>query len=287
VSAPAAIRPGAWAAALAALEGGAISPSIAMARLLLSGDPPTPDRLDALAAAEPVFAGLAELGRAQADGLQRLAGIAAAGIDPEGEDMVAATAALFDRMAAASPEAAVAFYSLGDPALLDRATAELAGVVRDWAPVAGRDMVDLGCGIGRLAAALASEAASVVAIDVSAAMVAEAERRTGPLGVRVVQGSGRDLAVLGDASCDLLVAADSFPYLVRAGLADGHVAEAARVLRPGGDLMVFNWSYRGDDAADLADARALAAQHGFAVVRAGERPFAIWDGTGFHLRRTA
>jgi len=280
-------RPDAWAGPLAALAAGAISPPIAMARLLLSGDPPTPARLDALAAAEPVFAPLADLGRAQAAGLERLAGIAAAGIDPEGEDMVAATAALFDRMAAASPEAAVAFYSLGDPALLDRATAELAGVVRDWAPVAGRDVVDLGCGIGRLAAALAGEAASVVAIDVSAAMVAEAEARTAALGVRVVQGSGRDLKVLADASTDLIVAADSFPYLVRAGLADRHVAEAARVLRPGGDLLVFNWSYRGDDAADRADARGLGDAHGFDLVRAGETPFAIWDATGYHLRRRA
>jgi len=280
-------RPQAWAAALAALEAGAISAPIAAARLLLSGDPPTPDRLDALAAAEPVFGPLAALGRAQADGLERLAGIAAAGIDPEGEDMVAATARLFDRMAAASPEAAVAFYSLGDPALLTRATAELATVVRGWAQVAGRDVVDLGCGIGRLAAALAGEARSMVAIDVSAAMVAEAEARTGALGVRVIQGSGRDLGVLGDESCDLLIAADSFPYLVRAGLAEAHVAEAARVLRPGGDLLVFNWSYRGDDATDRAEAQALAARHGFAVVRAGETPFAIWDATGYHLRRPA
>ena len=277
--------PAAWVPALGELKAGRLSPEVAMARLLLSGDPPTPERLRALAEDEPDFGPLAALGAAQAEGLTRLADIAASGIDPEGEDMVAATAALFDRMAAASPEAAVAFYSLGDPALLDRTTAELAAVVRAWAPVTGRAVADLGCGIGRLAVALASDAGDVVAIDVSAAMVAEAGRRTAGLGVRVVQGSGRDLAVLDNGSIDLLVAADSFPYLVRAGLTERHVAEAARVLRPGGDLLVFNWSYRGDPAADEAEARALAAAHGFQVLRAGETPFAIWDATGFHLRR--
>ena len=82
-------------------------------------------------------------------------------------------------------------------------------------------------------------------------------------------------------------AADCFPFLVQAGgdLLDRQVAEFARVLRPGGDLLVFNWSYRGDDAADIADAHALAARHGFGVLHAGARPFAIWDGRGFQLRR--
>ena len=55
-----------------------------------------------------------------------------------------------------------------------------------------------------------------------------------------------------------------------------------RALRPGGDLLVFNWSYRGDPARDEAEARATP---GFDVLRAGERPFRIWDGVGFHLRR--
>ena len=40
-------------------------------------------------------------------------------------------------------------------------------------------------------------------------------------------------------------------------------------------------------AADIADARRLAAAHGFDVVRAGETPFTIWDGVGFHLRRAS
>lgn len=75
---------------------------------------------------------------------------------------------------------------------------------------------------------------------------------------------------------------DSFPYLVRAGVLDAQLSEIARMLRPGGDLLVFNWSYRGDEAADAAEAAGAA---GFTCLRSGERPFSIWDASGFHLRR--
>lgn len=80
-----------------------------------------------------------------------------------------------------------------------------------------------------------------------------------------------------------MLAVDSFPYLVRAGVLEPQLAEFARVLRPGGDLLVFNWSYRGDEAADAAEA---AGAPGFTCLRSSERPFKIWDATGFHLRRT-
>jgi ubiquinone/menaquinone biosynthesis C-methylase UbiE len=148
----------------------------------------------------------------------------------------------------------------------------------------------LGCGIGRVALALADEASSVVGVDVSAGMVAEAARRAGDRArVRFVQGSGRDLAMLASGSADLLLAVDSWPFLVPAGpdVVAVMAAEVARVLAPGGDWLVFNWSYRGDAAQDMAEAHAAAAAHGLQLLRAGERPFAIWDGVGFHFRRPA
>ncbi len=280
-------------AVLARCRAGEISPQIALAQMVIGGMLPSPDLLADLAGQEapgsPVIQ-LAALAEAQRDRLSALERVAASGIDPIGDDPVTATAALFDRLAATAPEAAVAFYSLGDPALLDGATAELVGVIRDWVRVDGRDVLDLGCGIGRVALALADEALSVLGVDVSAGMVEEARRRgAGLAGVRFEQGNGRDLAGLDDASIDLMLAVDSFPYLVRAGedLVRSHLAEAARVLRPGGALLVFNWSYRGDLALDMADACHLGPLHGFTVQRVGERPFRIWDGSGFHLVRAA
>lgn len=274
---------------LARCAAGAISPEIALAQLLLSGDPPDPAALAARAEPGPLarLAGLAEQHR---DRLNDLGALARAGFDPAGEDPVANSAALFDRLAQDAPEAGVAFYSFGDPAALARATDELVAVIRDWADPAGRRVVDLGCGIGRVALALADDASSVIGVDVSAGMVAEATRRAnGRANVRFVQGNGRDLRMLPDASAELLLAVDSWPFLVPAGpeAVAGVTAEVARVLAPGGDWLLFNWSYRGDPAQDVAEAREAAAAHGLELLRAGERPFAIWDGIGFHFRRLA
>jgi hypothetical protein len=63
------------------------------------------------------------------------------------------------------------------------------------------------------------------------------------------------------------------------------MAEAARALRTGGSLIVFNWSYRGDVGCDAAEAARLAAANGFEVARSAERPFMIWDAAGFQLVR--
>lgn len=196
---------------------------------------------------------------------------------------VKAFAAAFDRAATLSPEGSVALYSLGDPALLSAATSELLGWLADRGLLgAGRSMLDLGCGIGRLAGPAAGSVASVVGADVSGRMLAEARRRWHDRrNLLFVRTSGRDLAAFADRSFDLLVAVDSFPYMVAAGLAARHVEEAGRVLRPGGDLVIFNFSYRGDIAADRTD---LLGRPGFRTIVDGARGLAIWDAPAFHLR---
>ncbi len=64
-----------------------------------------------------------------------------------------------------------------------------------------------------------------------------------------------------------------------------HVREAARVLRTGGVLLIFNVSYRGDPHADRAELDALAAPAGLRLERAGERPCRLWDAPLFQLRK--
>jgi ubiquinone/menaquinone biosynthesis C-methylase UbiE len=198
---------------------------------------------------------------------------------------------MFDRAVGRHAEASVALYALGNPALLREATAEIVRQMRDWELLGrGRDLLDIGCGIGRFEEALAGAAASVIGIDVSAGMVEAARTRCAGLpNVRLLQCSGRDLASFADASFDLVFSVDAFPYLVQSGmsLAERHVAEAARVLRPGGDLLILNFSYRGDLAAVRADVARLAAASGVVVARDGARPFALWDGAAFHLRKSA
>ena len=278
---------------------GTISPEVALCRLLLGGG--TVEGIAATLSArrpEPPTApwrAMDRLLRARAAPLERLAAeIAANGADhaalADGPDAAAARiAAFFDRAVAHSPEASVALYSLGDPAILASATAE----VVDWLDAEnflppGADVLDLGCGIGRLAAALSPRCRSVLALDVSAGMVAEAHRRLADRpNVRIEATEGRDLDALAPASLDLALAVDSFPYVVQLGdaAADRHVAGMGRALRPGGAAVILNLSYRGDPEADRLDAARWAARHGLDLLHAGARPFRLWDGTAFALRR--
>jgi ubiquinone/menaquinone biosynthesis C-methylase UbiE len=199
-------------------------------------------------------------------------------------------AAVFDRAARASPEGGVALYSLGNPDLLRDATAEVVARMRDWGLLGhDRAALEIGCGIGRFQEALAPDVELCVGIDISGEMIANARARcAGLANVRFMQSSGQDLAPFADASFDLVLAVDSFPYIVQAGmeLVATHVREAARVLRPGGSLLILNFSYRGDPEQDSADVSRLAAEAGFEVVRAGHRPFTLWDGAAFELRKT-
>jgi len=187
----------------------------------------------------------------------------------------ASLARAFDRLVVASPEGAVALYSLGDPALLAAATEEVLALLRAWGVIApGRRILELGCGIGRFL-----EATGAVGLDISKGMLVEARRRIP--GAPLVRGSGRDLP-FADAAFDAVLAIDAFPYIVQAGLAEIHLAEAGRVLGEGGELLVFNYAYGSEE-----EFPALAARYGFSVEIAGRRPFRTWDGSAWRLRRLA
>lgn len=108
-------------------------------------------------------------------------------------------------------------------------------------------------------------------------MIATARQRCAGIGnLRFAVGSGHDLAGVADAFCDFVLAVDVFPCVVTggAGLAARHVAEAARVLRGSGSLVILNFSYR-DDAADRRDVGVLAARACLAVLRNGRRELTL------------
>lgn len=288
--------------AIAQCLAGRISPEVALARLVLAGV--SPEEIARRLVGSPADSSGAALGRLLAerrDGIDRLLRmIAASGLDHG----VAATApeealkqmrAAFDRAVAHSPEASVAAYSLGEPATLDSATTELV----DWLGAEGLigpecDVLDLGCGIGRVAAALATRCRSVLGIDISPGMIAEAQRRHVLPNLRFAVTDGRDLSGVAELmleqgdekAVDLVLAVDSFPYLMQAGpaLAERHVADAARLLRPGGALAMLNLSYRDDPAADREDVGRWVRMFGLRLACNGERPFALWDGAAFVLR---
>jgi SAM-dependent methyltransferase len=204
----------------------------------------------------------------------------------EAED-IAHWAGAFDRAVRLSPEGSVALYSLGDPALLRAATDEVAARLGEWG-LTGRErvMLDLGCGIGRFVGALAGEMRFIVGMDISHEMLRVARERCADCSnTGFVRMNGRDLSMLADQRFDLVLAADVFPYLFGSGpsLVEAQIAEAARILKPAGSLLILNLSYREDIDADRRDLAAIADRHGLTILRSGTRDFQLWDAQTFHL----
>lgn len=285
-------------AILSAYGDGGMAPNVALARLLAAAPSEQDARAALRAARAHALPGSANAGRLGAmDVLWRdtpdayaivrsVAGLADHTHDGAGPR---AWAAVFDRAAAISPAAGVALYCLGREDLLGAATDEIVARLGDWG-LTGRKTaaLDLGCGCGRMVAALAPRVASVTGIDVSEAMARAARRRCRPHGnARVIVTAGEGLAPFPDGAFDLVLAVDVFPYLVASAgdLAAAHVADAGRVLAPGGSLVILNYSYRGDRRRDENDVRALAERYGFFVVRIAHDDFMLWDGATFHLER--
>ncbi len=277
--------------ALARYLAGEISAEIALMQLLLAAgarEPLTECLQRLTATGRKPFVRLARLAIEHGHGLELAARLVEAGLtEAHGDDPLAAIREQYDRAVTTAPEAAVALYSLGDPAILDRATAELAALLEDWGLLgADREALDIGCGIARMELALAPRLRHIVGIDLSPAMIAEAKRRcVATANVAFALTGGRDLSQFTDQCFDLVLAVDSFPCIVGASpeLARQHFQEAGRVLRLGGNFVIFNYSYRCNLAADRADVAAYAEAAGLSVLRNGTRDLALWDGTSFLL----
>jgi SAM-dependent methyltransferase len=295
--APAALRP-----LLTAYLQGELAPGVTLLRALLSGIGPEQlgTLVDELAvvleSGAPVE--IARRGRVLAQAIadnregcaaiaeiHRIGGPAVAGCDPEAR--IAAWAALFDRYARQGESVSVAGYTLGNDALLAQSTAEVVRLLASWGVIAAeRDILQIGCGIGRFEAALASRVRRACGIDISREMIRRARARCAELpNVHLAVASGTDLRAFRDAEFDLVYAVDSLPYIHESGreLLDRAFAEARRVLRPRGHLAVFNLRYGVSLAAERSDVERLAERHRFTVIVNGVTPFSSWDGSAYLL----
>jgi ubiquinone/menaquinone biosynthesis C-methylase UbiE len=117
----------------------------------------------------------------------------------------------------------------------------------DWAPVDGEPklVVDFGCGIGQATTALKQRFpdAEVHGIDTGAPMVRYAHARAHHMGLEVhfsqQSAAHTDFA---DDSVDAILAMILFHELPRE-TAEGVVAEAARILRPGGTMTIIDFPH--------------------------------------------
>lgn len=119
-----------------------------------------------------------------------------------------------------------------------------------------RNAVDVACGTGQSAVALAELADSVIAVDLSPAMLAQAPEHPR---IRYVEASAEELPVESQ-SAQLMTVSLALHWLDRTRF----LAEARRILQPGGALVIYGNDFHG---------------------RMQENPeFAIWYGKHYFAR---
>ncbi len=156
-------------------------------------------------------------------------------------------------------------YEAPDLAAIREAQIDLIG------PLAGEQTIDIGCGPGVFAAALAARGAAVTAVDSSPAMLAAAAARDG---VTAVEADATSLP-FADGAFDVACLVQVLEYVADPVAV---LREAARVVRPGGRVLAADtdWDTLALGIDDLDLARTYAAAFADAKVH-GQ--------AGRHLRR--
>jgi ubiquinone/menaquinone biosynthesis C-methylase UbiE len=150
-------------------------------------------------------------------------------------------------------------------------------------PLPHEDLLDVGCGRGAVLAHAAGRVAHLVGIDVSPAMVSAARAELVRAGVahpdvRVMDAEQLDIP---DASFDVVTCAFALFFLPDAQRAAG---EFARVVRPGGRVIVSTWGEPDPRWAWEDELMAAVDVRRRAVARPFDRPADVADllaGAGF------
>jgi SAM-dependent methyltransferase len=132
---------------------------------------------------------------------------------------------------------------------------------------ADTSVLDVGCGAGLFLSLAQTRGATVAGLDAAEGMIAVARRRLA--GARIEHGDVEELP-FADESFDAVAGFNSFQY---AASPDAALAEARRVLRPGGRLLAATWA--PPEMCDLAGYLAALGAHLPAPPPGAPGPFAL------------
>jgi SAM-dependent methyltransferase len=196
-----------------------------------------------------------------------------------------------ERRASGSEESVRAnrrWWDAAAPAYLDEHGSDLGDADFLWCPeglreadahllgdVAGRRVLEIGCGSAPCARWLRRQGADVVALDLSAGMLARAAELNRSTGITVPLLQA-DTGALPLASGSMDIACSAFGGLPFVADVEGALAEAARVLRPGGRFVAsvnhpMRWPF--PDSPDPEDLRVTSSYF-------DRRPYVETDGNG-------
>lgn len=107
----------------------------------------------------------------------------------------------------------------------------------------GERVLDLACGAGQIAFAMARAGASVVGVDIAANLIEQAQARAGAEGlpVRFREADAEDLPCA-DGSWDMVISLIGAMFAPRP---DRVIAEVLRVTKSGGRIVMANWTAQG------------------------------------------
>jgi len=101
--------------------------------------------------------------------------------------------------------------------------------------------VEIGCGLGRICKALAGRFDRVIGVDISPEMLKRAQELVAEPNVDLRLGNGVNLEGIETASADLVLTFTVFQHIPSVEVINGYIAEAGRILKPGG-VFVFQWN---------------------------------------------
>ncbi len=128
------------------------------------------------------------------------------------------------------------------------------GAVSPWLGPAGK-LLDLGCGTGRMAARIVARGFDYTGIDASENMI-EAARRGHPAPGTTFEVGPSYATPFGDRSFDVCLCVGVYQYLINGPDGPATMAEIARVLRPGGRLVMIEQASLSGQKSDTVAACA-------------------------------